>query len=85
MGRDPGHRVRKPAPQVFGDFEQAYVCYAQHGGGRHIYQANGCYIVAATDLQALKAWVAHQGSPVERLARDELHALTVEALKARTE
>jgi hypothetical protein len=68
-------RVRKPEAELFEDFESCYLAWSNNGAGRRIYSAVPYFILAASELQAIRAWIAQCGSPVEKLSMKDCHKL----------
>lgn len=79
-------KTYKPPAEVFKEFEVCYLAWSRNGQGRSIYQAQDeerrdVYILAGTQLQALKAWAEHFANPVLKLKRGTMHRLLAERLQ----
>lgn len=73
-------RTHKPAAEVFSSFEKCFVRQVETKDGRAIYGAkDGKFILAGTELQALKAWNAQTDNVIRRLPATLIHELIVKA------
>lgn len=76
-------RTYKPEAEVFTNFDECFIAWADNSAGRRVYKAKSelgddVYILAGTKLQAIKKWVVEFDDPVIVIDRDELHRMLAE-------
>jgi len=76
-------RTYKPEAEAFTDFDECFIAWSDNAGGRRVYQGKNdrgedVYILAGTQLQAIKKWYFDFAIHVRKLDKDQLHRTLAE-------
>ena len=78
----PATRTVSAAAKTFGSFREAFLAQSDTSDGRSLYKSRDeLWILAATELQAMKAWNTTRGPMIERLSTQKISMLVKDALK----
>jgi len=82
VAEDPATRKQSPEASTFGSFNEAFIEQQNSNNGRVIWESRDkLWILAATELQAMKAWNQTRGPMIKKLSVRETHALVVQSLE----